>query len=85
MVASEHGKSVLPSLQDLDSLVLSREWGNGGLGFRVEGVAPWFLVGNGGMGYWDCYRGPYIIRDYHRDPFSYSLLRTREPQDAVSS
>ena len=21
-------------------------------------TAPWFLVGNGGMGYWDYYRGP---------------------------
>ena len=28
------------------------------------------------MGYWDYYKGP--IRDYHRDPFPHSLLRTRE-------
>ena len=33
----------------------------------------WFLVGNG---LWDYYWRLY--RDYHRDPFPYSLLRTRQ-------
>ena len=31
------------------------------------------------MGYWDYYRGTF--RDYHRDPFPHSLLRTRECLD----
>ena len=30
-------------------------------------TAYWFLVRNGGMGYWDYYRG--TLRDCHRDPF----------------
>ena len=28
------------------------------------------------MGYWDYYKG--ALRDYHRDPFPHSLLRTRD-------
>ena len=36
----------------------------------------WFLVGNGGMDYGDYYWGFY--RDYYRDPFPHSLLRTRQ-------
>ena len=36
----------------------------------------WSLVGNGGMGYWAYYKGP--LRDYHRDPFTHSLLSTRQ-------
>ena len=32
------------------------------------------------MGYWDSHGGPY--RDYHRDPFPHSLLRTRESSEA---
>ena len=43
------------------------------LGF---GFAVWFLVGNGGMDYGDYFWGLY--RDYSRDPFPHSLLRTRE-------
>ena len=35
----------------------------------------WFLVGNGGMDYGDCYWGLY--RGYYRDPFPDSLLSTR--------
>ena len=44
-------------------------------GLRVSIVPVWFLVGNGGMDYGD-YWG--IYRDYHRDPFPHSLLRTRQ-------
>ena len=40
--------------------------------------ADWFLVKNGGMGYWDYYRG--TLRDYHRDPFPHSLLRTSQSE-----
>ena len=29
-----------------------------------------FIVGNGGMGFWDYYMGGLKGRDYHRDPFS---------------
>ena len=39
-------------------------------------LSDWFLVGNGGMGFWDYCKG--TLRDYHRDPFLHSLLRTRE-------
>ena len=39
----------------------------------------WFLVGNGGRGYGDDYWGLY--RDYYRDPFLHSLLRTKEFRD----
>ena len=28
------------------------------------------------MGFWDYYRG--TLKEYHRDPFSHSVLRTRE-------
>ena len=31
------------------------------------------------MGYWDYYKG--TLRDYHRDPFPHSVLRTREPTE----
>ena len=41
----------------------------------------WFLAGNGGMGYWDNYCGLY--RDYYRDPFPHSLLRTRQSRAAM--
>ena len=38
-----------------------------------------FIVGNGGMGFWDYYMGGLKGRDYHRDPFSPIFLkRTRE-------
>ena len=38
-------------------------------------VSVWFLVGNGGMDYWDYYWGLY--RDYYnKDPFPHSLLST---------
>ena len=39
-------------------------------------LSVWFLVGNGGMGYGDYIWGLY--RDYYRDPFPHSLLRTRQ-------
>ena len=47
-------------------------------GARVQ-TSVWFLVGNGGMGYWDYYRGLYM--DYHKDPFRHSLLSTRQTWD----
>ena len=37
-----------------------------------------FVVGNGGMGHGDDYWGLYLYRDYYRDPFPHSLLRTRQ-------
>ena len=39
-------------------------------------IRVWLLAGNGGMGYGDYCRGLY--RDYYRDPFPHSLLRTRQ-------
>ena len=38
----------------------ARGWGLNILAQRqhTELLAVWFLVGNGGMGYWDYYRGP---------------------------
>ena len=48
------------------------------LSFSGTRKTDWFLVGNGGMGYWDYYR------DYHRDPFPHSLLRTREKKEGKS-
>ena len=45
------------------------------LGFRVYD-SPWFFVGSAGMGFWNYQKG--TLRDCHRDPFPYSLLRTRE-------
>ena len=42
-------------------------------------LTVWFLVGNGGNDYGDYDWG--LCRDYYRDPFPHSLLRTRHLND----
>ena len=49
----------------------------------MSGFSAWFLVGNGGIDYGDYYWGLY--RDYYKNPFPRSPLRTREFLKVVSA
>ena len=57
-------RSLGGSLHDSDERAWQEtEWflvrnGGSGLGFRGLGFRDAFVVGNGGMGYWDNFRGP---------------------------
>ena len=51
-------------------------WSMRAQGEFTKRISVWFLVGNGGMGYGDSYWG--LSKNYYRDPFPHSLLRTRQ-------
>ena len=72
--------------RDLGRTSRTLNYGNSGIflimgkaGFRsstVRANSPWFLVGKGGWGFWDYYRGPQgAIIGIHSP---HSLLRSRE-------